>query len=208
MSEDRQTTDSATLSESARIEVTPAETATQAEPPEIARQWRLTRIERAARALLEARDSHDVSMAFWDLKIAYYAPPAPPPDEPRLTREELIALTEDAEQYLAGTDYQDAYERNKRTRDESRAAIAKARDLIGRGEDRLYPERFALAPEPKPASDAPEPLTVEELQTLAASAEHWRYQLERNPATAPHTGHIRAAIARADALIKHMERKP
>ena len=131
------------------------QTATQAEPDEIARRFRLERIERAVKLFLESERTQDAMWrAIGDIKIAYYAPPMPPPDEPRLTRMELIALTEDAEQYLAESAYKDEYEREKRQRAESRAAIAKARDLIARGEGRLYPERFALAPEPASESRA------------------------------------------------------
>lgn len=112
------------------------------EPLEIARRYRWERIERAVKVLLEhsVKTSEREFLSVWiDLQIAFNSPPAPPPDEPRLTRAELIALTEAAEKYLPFTMRSGVTtERYLHTA----AAIVHARELIGRGEDRIKPERF------------------------------------------------------------------
>lgn len=139
----------------------------QPEPDEIARRYRLERIERAVRFFLESdKTPEDFHRSYGELKIAYYLPPAPPPDEPRLTRMELIALADAAESHAINIQTIYGVEVNRREREEAIAAVACARDIIARGESRLSPERFTIAPD-EPA------LTPEELYTLAEIAEDY-----------------------------------
>lgn len=92
----------------------------------------LMAIERAARALVENGTNASEFMRLWfDLSTVVRSMAAPEPPA-IMTRGELIALTEDAEQYLLEHSYMDEYEHDKRRRDETRAAIAHAREIITR----------------------------------------------------------------------------